>query len=190
MNYTVRRTLFTGHETFTLKENKLYIETTKKNKLAISLPFTQVKKVNLIYVPGYKNTPELYQCTLKTTNNKTIKISNNHYESFGDAYPKNIEYSTFITALHKELETYKNITFEKGTSSSAYRVYTIIFGFLLLCLLSIGIIGLIKQEVNVGISMLIGTILFGGFFYRLSKSYKPEKYNPKEIPSSVIPITN
>ena len=189
MKYIIKRTLFTGTETFTLEENRLHITSTKKNKSAIFIPYSAFKKVNLIYVPSYKNTPELYQCTLKTNNHKTVKISNNHYEGFGNINPKNKEYSNFILALHQKLTPFKNIVFEKGTSGSKFKTYTIILGTLLLGLLIIGVFGIIKKEYNVGISLLIGALIFGAFFYQLFKSYKPEKYNLKEIPQTVIPFS-
>lgn len=187
MFYTARRTLFTGTETFTLKENKLFISSTKKNQLVRTIPYSAIKEVSLTYFPGYRNTPEIYQCFIKATNKETIKISSNHYKSFGYTVPQNDEYAAFVNALHQKLETNSSIVFKKGTSNVKFRLLTIFFGILILALIVLGIIGIFMKKYNVALAMLFGAFSFGAISYKIVKSFKPEKYSPTKIPTTLIP---
>lgn len=187
MKFKIRKHIFSATDTFSLQENELTIVNDKQQNVRNSIRYKDVRTVNLLYTPGYQRVPDAYQCTLTTTSGKSVKIGSNHLVSFGNIETKYQEYATFIKLLHQKLAKNSSVEFTKGLNNSQFIAIRSIFGFLLLVLIGIGIFGIFKGELKVGVIMLLGSIFFGYFFYKLYRSYSPENYSPDHIPTEMLP---
>lgn len=189
MRFSVRRNVLSGTNSFTLQDNELLITNSKQPKNQRVIPYKNIRSVNLIFTPGYKNTPASYQCTLKSDVEKPVKIISNHFVSLGNFDTKYEEYTNFIRLLHEKLANNPEVRFKKGLNITKFNALVFLFAFLLLALIVIGFAGLFMQKFDVAIPMFLGSIFFGYTFYKLYLAYKPKSYNPDKIPSEMLPNT-
>ncbi len=184
MIYSYRKSAFTTSETYKINDTlKIYNE---NNMLIDTISFNEITSISLLNIPS-RVVKKMHQCTIKTVTNKKIIIRNYSYKEFANFSNQTKNYISFIYELHKNLE-HENIQFNRGINILKY---TAMLSLLILMSLLIVVIIMFFFDRNKFIEMSVALLTLFIFIYKIINfraSFKPSKYNPTNIPKSVLPI--
>ena len=184
MIYTYRKTTFTKTETYVLEHDviKMYYE---NNMLIDSVSLSDIKSISLVHTPT-KVARNMHQCTITTFSKKKIVLRNYSYLGLANFKNQNEEYLKFIYELHDKIKN-KNIQFKKGINKLGFLV---MLTFLILMIGLMGIIAVVlfnkEKYAEMGISGF-AAILFLFLTITSVARFKPENYEPNNIPKNALP---
>jgi hypothetical protein len=179
--YQFRKSLFEKEKTFVISDNAIIIKTALTSE---SISFKDVIKINLMHVPGFRNSPEQYICDIYSRDKGKTRFGNQSFKGFGSFENRYESYKKFVLKLHEILDK-KTISYESGSNS--YSIMLIVFSILLILIGGLSIVGFYLGKLTMGFVMLFGFLLFGFFIRNMLKSLKKSFYNPLDIPIELLP---
>lgn len=185
ISYRHKKTIFSGIEEYVLEEGFLIV----KNSSGIekyNVSYSEILKINLVFVPGTKQSPEKYLCRIHTKNKKIV-LSNLMFNSPVDIENQDESYKIFVMTLHEKINKYPSISYEKGTTTATYLFtkWGLLGGGIMLVFL--GVVGIFIQKFQVTIVCGGAGIFILSIAKKFYKNYQPDIYNPEKINGELIP---
>lgn len=173
---------FSGQVSYTVGDSVLEIGGDE----AQSIGYDSISTIILQYDPT-RIELNRYITTIVHTNGK-IEITNSSYVSFGEFHEHNEAYCEFIEALHeKASEVNPNISYHQGTTKINY-IFSIFISVFIVVVLLFAIFYSFSHQFMGLVAVKVIVLLFS-FPYLITyiKNNRPQPYDPKQIPSEVLP---
>lgn len=185
MEYTYRKSAFEKPRTYALDENALVIR--GEDMSTQSIPYNDIVFVNLVYTPTRSNS-NLYMAIIKSNSAKKIKISNQEYVKLATFENRSKDYVKFIKAFHEKLFQFRmGIKFKKGVGTGLFILYMAIFWISGLVFLGCSGGSFYVGQWIMGIIFFLATLLNLRLSLQYKKKNKPGVYDPKRIPTKILP---
>lgn len=184
ISYTYNKTAFTKTKTFILQDNVIKVLDESKH-LIDTVKIDAITSISLVHTP-IKTARKMHQCTIKTIDGRKIILRNYSFVGFANFKKQTDNYLKFILDLHEQTKN-KPIQFKKGINKIGFVLLTS-FMILMTVLMAVIVYMLFNKE-KYG-EMTISGIAFLLFVFLTITSiarFKPEKYNPNNIPKHLLP---
>lgn len=188
MLYATRNDAFSPARTFELAAQGVVVDSPDKAKREI--PFRDIVGIELAFAP---TRPERnrYRCGLLLQKGETIEFFNRTYRGVYDFHDTSAEYVAFVRALHEAVaQRNPACRFAAGVSGGRYalNVAALVFAALvvavaLVCFLLIGLVWVVAVK-------LILIAFYAPAALRWLKRNQPRTYDPRAIPSELLPTTH
>lgn len=185
VSYTYRQSILTKPWTFTLNDTALVWQ--EEDKPARMIPFSSIIRLQPKFDPTRvqlnRHIMQVY-----THNGQVIKIASMTYKGISDFADQAADYASFIHALHDKLATANpSVEFKKGITQLGYMASVGVLVFLIL-LLVIAVGFILTGTVN---AIIVIKLLFLLYFIPTLIGYlrrnKPQVYDPRNLPESIVP---
>ena len=185
VSYQHKKTIFSEVEEYVLEEGFIIVkDSSAREKYAV--PYNQIQKINLVFVPETRQSFDKYLCRIHTKNKKIV-LSNLMFNSPVDIENQDKSYKNFVMALHEKIKKYTNVSYEKGVTTATY-LFTK-WGLLLggMMLVFLGVVGVFMQKFQVTIVCGGAGVFILSIAKKFYKSYQPDVYNPEKISEELLP---
>ena len=184
MKYSYRKTAFTKTESFVLEDNTIKV-LNENNVLIDNVSLDDIASISLVNTPT-KVARKMHQCTIKTIANKKIILRNYSYLGLANFQDQNEAYLKFIHELHEKTKT-KNIQFKKGINKIGFLAMLVFLILMTGLMVVIAVVLYNKGKfADMGISSL-DILLFAFLIITYITRFKPENYDPDNIPKNALP---
>lgn len=187
MLYRTRNDAFSPAQTFELKPQGVVLGST--GKTTFEIPFQDIARVELAFAP---TRPERnrYRCGLTLRGGETIEFFNRTFRGIHDFQDTSAEYVAFVRALHEAVAAHHPACrFAAGVSGGRYALNMAALGFAALVLAVALVCFLLIGLVWVAAVKLLLIAFFTPASLRWLKRNKPRTYDPRAIPSELLPTT-
>jgi hypothetical protein len=184
MVYSYKKSAFTKEQTYKLTDKSIQVYN-ELEKLHLDIRFNHIKSITLVHTPT-KVARKMHQCTIQSMDDKKIILRNYSYIGIVNFKNQTDAYLKFLDHLHEKTKN-KSVLFKKGIHKVSF---LLLIGFMLLMTALMGVIVYVlfnKGKYGEMAISIIALVLFVFLTITSIARFKPEKYDPNNIPNYLLP---